>query len=159
MASLAHLELVRLGADAIAKWHKNQKPGERSGLDLSGATLKGVQLRVLDLEFADLSGVMAGSADFSRSNLRYSRMTRANLGPSKTGGCRPRRQTGRRCRRVFQFSSLNVISRPSTTGTVRSCGRTHSILLRQRRRALQPPRVVHQRTGTAQRSSLPHWAG
>jgi uncharacterized protein YjbI with pentapeptide repeats len=79
MASVAHLELVRLGADAIAEWRENQTPGERSGLDLSGATLRGVQLRGLDLEFADLSGVMAGSADFSRSNLRYSKMTRANL--------------------------------------------------------------------------------
>lgn len=79
MASLAHLELVRLGTHAVAEWRKNQTPGERSGLDLSCATLKGVQLRVLDLEFADLSDVMAGSADFSRSNLRYSKMTRANL--------------------------------------------------------------------------------
>ena len=79
MASLAHLELVRLGAGAIAEWRKNQTPGEPSRLDLSGATLKGVQLQMLDLEFADLSGVLAGSADFSRSNLRHSNMTRANL--------------------------------------------------------------------------------
>ena len=79
MASLAHLELVRLGADAISEWRKTQAPGERSGLDLSGATLKGARLRVLDLKFSDLSGVIADAADFSRSNLRYSTMTRASL--------------------------------------------------------------------------------
>jgi uncharacterized protein YjbI with pentapeptide repeats len=79
MANPAHLELVRLGADAIAGWRRSQAPDSRSGLDLSGATLDGVQLRALDLEFADLSAVVAGAADFSRSNLRQSKMSRADL--------------------------------------------------------------------------------
>jgi uncharacterized protein YjbI with pentapeptide repeats len=79
MANLAHLELVRLGADAIAGWRRSQAPGGGSGLDLSGATLEGLQLSGLDLEFADLSGVVAGAADFSRSNLRQAKMSRANL--------------------------------------------------------------------------------
>jgi uncharacterized protein YjbI with pentapeptide repeats len=79
MANPAHLEVVRLGADAIAGWRSSQTPGGRFGLDLSGATLEGVQLRALDLEFADLSAVVAGAADFSRSNLRQSKMIRANL--------------------------------------------------------------------------------
>ena len=100
MANLAHLELVRLGADAIAEWHKKQTPGERSVLDLSGANLTGVQLRGLDLQFADLSGAIASSADFSRSKLSHATMTRANLvdGDLSDASCEGANLSGARLR-------------------------------------------------------------
>jgi len=78
MANAAHVDVLRLGGDAIAEWRKDQTP-DASGLDLSDATLDGIRLRGLDLKFSNLSGVLAASADFSRSNLNGSKMTRAHL--------------------------------------------------------------------------------
>ena len=78
MANAAHVDVLRLGGDAIAEWRKDQTP-DASGLDLSDATLAGIRLCGLDLKFSNLSGVLAASADFSRSKLNGSKMTRAHL--------------------------------------------------------------------------------
>ena len=41
MANAAHVDVLRLGGDAIAEWLKDQTP-DASGLDLSDATLDGI---------------------------------------------------------------------------------------------------------------------
>jgi uncharacterized protein YjbI with pentapeptide repeats len=103
MANLDHLEIIRSGPAAIAEWRNGQTPGERRGLDLSGATLESAQLRGVDLEFADMSGVTAGSADFSRGILRHANMTNANLlaADLSDASCEGANLSGARMRRAM----------------------------------------------------------
>ena len=81
MANPQHVAVVLKGKDAIAEWRK-ANPGVR--LDLSGASLAGVNLSGADLQDAsmeaiDLREAILGGAKLSGSFLGDARLTGANL--------------------------------------------------------------------------------
>jgi hypothetical protein len=71
MANPEHVEIVKKGRDAIAKWRAQHPTGQ---LDLSGADLSGADLHWADLSWADLRG-----ADLRAAYLRGASLSGANL--------------------------------------------------------------------------------
>lgn len=86
MANPEHVEIVKQGRAAIAKWRK-ERPCEQ--IDLSGACLIGVRLAEVDLSFgifrdtnfrdADLQGANLTGTDFSYASLMNANLCRSNM--------------------------------------------------------------------------------
>jgi len=76
MANPEHVEIVRQGAEAIAKWRRWHPT---KYLVLSGADLAGADLAGTDLSNADLGGADLAEADVTGANLRLAWLGRANL--------------------------------------------------------------------------------
>ena len=71
-----HVETVRAGAGAIARWRAAHPDTE---LDLRGADLRGVNLSNADLTGAALSRASLTDADLSHANLEKADLGRAAL--------------------------------------------------------------------------------
>ena len=76
MANPEHVELVKQGAEAIARWQK-QHPGEH--LDLSRANFHRANLARAKLSKANLSGANLFEADLSWADLSGANLNEANL--------------------------------------------------------------------------------
>ena len=103
MANLKHVEIVRQGRDAIAKWQElnpesrldlnranligaDLSDADLSGANLSGANLSGANLSDADLSDADLSEANLSGADLSRANLSEANLIGANLNRANLSG-------------------------------------------------------------------------
>jgi uncharacterized protein YjbI with pentapeptide repeats len=76
MANPEHVELVKLGAQAIADW---QLRFENATLDLSGANLSGINLTGTRLTGANFSGADLSDAELRQIDLTNADMSNANL--------------------------------------------------------------------------------
>ncbi len=88
MANPEHVEIVKRGAPAIARWQR-QHPRERldlSAADLSGAHLSGADLKRADLREADLRRADLSRADLSKAFLVEARLRGAYLSKAKLRG-------------------------------------------------------------------------
>ena len=86
MANEEHVEIVKQGADAIAKWWK-EHPKQRmilNGANLVGANLAGANLYGASLKSANLSNANLEGADLSNANLEDANLHGAFL--QRSGG-------------------------------------------------------------------------
>ena len=83
MADSEHVEVVKVGAAAIAEWLR-EDPEEV--LDLSGADLRGADLSEANLRVADLSGANLRGADLGEADLHGARLSGANLHGARLSG-------------------------------------------------------------------------
>ena len=76
MANPEHVEIVRGGADAIARWRESH-PDER--FDLEGADLRGFELSTADLSGANLQVAFLFRTDLARAQLHGANLREATL--------------------------------------------------------------------------------
>ncbi|MQG21834.1 MAG: pentapeptide repeat-containing protein [SAR202 cluster bacterium] len=76
MANSDHVAIVRNGKDAVQEWN-DQYPTQ--GLDLSGASFNKMDLRNMELEYADLSGCNLSEANLQDINLAYATLKHADI--------------------------------------------------------------------------------
>ena len=83
MANPEHVNVVKQGAEAIARWRENN---QGTALDLSKADRRGVSLKKANLMGADLTGANLTGADLTGANLTGADLTEADLtGADLTG--------------------------------------------------------------------------
>jgi uncharacterized protein YjbI with pentapeptide repeats len=83
MARKEHVEIARLGKNAVRAWRKENS---RRRLDLSGADLNHAKLAGSDLSHANLFQADLSSADLQRANLVQADLTYADLSSAKLQG-------------------------------------------------------------------------
>jgi uncharacterized protein YjbI with pentapeptide repeats len=76
MANPEHVEIVKQGVEAIAKWRK-ENPDVR--LDLVGADLREANLLRADLREANLAGAHLAEAHLNQAHLDHAHLVKANL--------------------------------------------------------------------------------